>query len=143
MPRALYIDMIGRMKTFYFYDLNMLNQKIPLFNEKYTCVEIHELDNTHYEIYTITDGTRFSRFELDSVNAAGPIVVLEWLNNINEYNNINKQKFLDYYLTRENLDDTIIEDELEEPDEYDFNDPFLVRGEDMLSFIEYLSNHQN
>ena len=89
--------------------------------------------NHHYTAYGYEEGYNFNMFDLACTNATGDILITCCLNNIPV--DIEPQNVIAFY-KGEDLDDTLIEDELEQEylddrlnDEYEYGD-FVVRDDD-------------
>lgn len=100
------------------------------YKESYEVKEIVEINGKEYYVFASEEGLDFNSFETLSGNFRGDIIV---------YSNIgfDRNEFLNYYCHTENLDDTIIEDEMFEQDEYYLD----VEPEDLNSFYENIIEH--
>ena len=92
-------------------------------------LESPKISGNIYMVFGYTGGSNFNRFDLETVNATGDIIIIN-TNWLNQPQNIDSYDVIEYYLG-ESLSDDLIEDELCWQEEGE------VRDMDMLDFIDY------
>lgn len=120
--------------------------------DTYKIFEIHEKNNFEYRLYGKMIGNNFNKFEFQSCNPYGDIVVIK-VSLLGQLMDLDLQEFLNYYQEEEDLDNTILNDELQtRDDEYEIND-FCVEDkeengymngitfDDIQSYYDYKNNH--
>lgn len=141
MFKAVLISRFGNLKTIEYKDLKDLKSKFSI-KGKGKCSILHKYkdqDNITYLGYKTGEEKIINKHELpepiDVTLFYGDIIVYKPKKNFSdkEY-----KKFYNEYFQFEDLDDTIIQDELfEQDDDYDFSDGFLVRDSECdEEFIE-------
>ena len=140
MVQGLIIKQDGFLQIINYEKLKNFKDFIIDFKD-YDLLEIHELGkNEEYRIYGKTLGYNFNKFEFQSCNPIGDVVVVK-TNMFGKVKDLDIQEFLDYYQEEDDLDDYLIEDEMfSQDEEYEYND-FCIEDEDLKSYMEYKNEH--
>ena len=136
------IDINGELHSFRYRDFQSLSIFVEFIGGgRFKLLEDFKVNEKEYLVYGYDRGTNFNQFDLFHKTARGDIIIIA-----NQCNAI-KQEILDYYNDYEDLDNTIIADELNlSVGSYDWEDSFIEddRDEDTddvendyLDFIDY------
>ena len=95
----------------------------------------YQVDEIKYTFYGWTNGgCNFNEVDFPSHNVFGDVIIISSINT--QLVDI-EGDVIDMYFFTEDLDDTLLEDELESLDTYDLDDSFIASDDDFLDYIDY------
>lgn len=144
MYNGIRISVNGEFNYFMYGDFQRLSRYVNnVGGGRFKLLEDFEVNEKEYLVYGYDRGDNFNQFDLFHTTARGDIIIVA-----NQCNAV-KQEILDYYEDEEDLDDTLIADELNlSVGSYDWEDSFieddrhqilddLESSDDLLEFIDY------
>lgn len=131
--KAIKIDEFGNMSE---VDTRYVSNVITKSSFDYVVLECYDLHDDGNNGNTVklniigqlSDYFNFNRYEFQSCYPRGTVFVVLYNPAIEDYSNISISDFVDFYEEIEDMDTTLIQDELlntSDIDDYDTTDPFL------------------
>ena len=117
MPIGILIKVTGEVEEMKYNEHNIDFGQI---------IETFETDNVEYVFYSRNTGL-FNRYEFHYTNPRGNVRVLGIDPATTMLIDVDIDTFIRDYETTDLLDDYLLEDELDEKDEYNYDDPWLER----------------